>query len=120
MKYYCCIVESVTLEGESSRVSMVVVRGDWPITCNTDLLAEPPIIGRVTSLAKRFKTHGADYAHAFIITMAREIESAMRRGSFPALNLEIPDIFVTNLMGANLPEAMGEHFLGPMVYSFSI
>jgi hypothetical protein len=98
---------------------MVVVRGDWPIKRNTDLVANPPIVGRVTSLAKRFKTQGAEYAHAFIIAMAQEVEVAIRRGSFPPSNLEIPDIFVTNLMYTNLPEAMGEHFLGQMVYSFS-
>jgi hypothetical protein len=99
---------------------LVVASSERPIHGPYDLLAEPPIVGRVTALAKRFKTEGALYAQAFIITMAREIEAAMRRGSFPYPDMVIPDIFVINLMGSNLPKSMGEHFLGHIVYSFSI
>jgi hypothetical protein len=99
---------------------MVVARADWPITHNTDLFFQPPIVGRVTSLAKSFKNNGATYADAFTIAMVQEIEAAMRRGSFPNPNLEIPDIFVTNLMQTNLPEPIGEHFLGMIVYAFSV
>ncbi len=120
MKHYCCIVESISLEGTGSRVVMVVASSDWPITNSRDLLSDPPIVGRVTSLGKRFKTAEHGYAQAFIIAMAREIEAAMRRGSFPAPNLGIPDIFVTNLMRTNLPKETSTHFLGEIVYSFSI
>jgi len=120
MKHYCCIIE-FGLEGENTRVTMVVAQSDWPITSGRDLLSDPPIVGRVTSLGKRFKTAGGGYAAAFITAMAQQVEAAMRRGSFPPPNLEIPDIFVTNLMQTNLPEkTMGTHFLGEIVYSFSI
>ena len=120
MKHYCCMVE-FGLEGTNTRVVMVVVQSDWPITSNRDLIWEPPIVGRVTSLAKRFKTAEPGYAVAFIIAMAQEVEAAMRRGSFPNPNLEIPDIFVTNLMQTDLPkETLGTHLLGEIVYAFSI
>jgi hypothetical protein len=120
MKHYCCIVK-YGRDGTNIRVVMVVVQSDCPITSNRDLIQEPPIVGRVTSLAKGFKMAEPGYPVAFIIAMAQEVEAAMRRRSFPNPNLEIPDIFVTNLMQTDLPEeTLGTHFLGEIVYSFSI
>ena len=120
MKHYCCIIE-FSPEDENTRVVMVVASSDWPINSGQDLLSDPPIVGRVTSRGKRFKTAGRGYGTAFIIAMCKEIETAMRRGSFPNPNLEIPDIFVANLMRTDLPtETIGAHFLGEIVYSFSI
>ena len=122
MKHYCCIIESQTLEDDMyTRLVMAVAKSDWQINSGQDLLSDPPIVGRVTSRGKRFKTAGRGYGTAFIIAMCKEIEAAMRRGSFPNPNLEIPDIFVTNLMQTDLPkETLGAHFLGEIVYSFSI
>lgn len=120
MKHYCCIVK-YGRDGTNIRVVMVVVQSDCPITSNGDLIREPPIVGRVTSLAKSFKMAEPSYAVAFIIAMAQEVEAAMRRGSFPNPNLEIHDIFVTNLMQTDLPEeTLGTHLLGEIVYAFSI
>lgn len=120
MKHYCCIIET-SLEGNNTRVVMVVASSDWPINSGNDLLTNPPIVGRVTALGKRFKTAGRGYGTAFIIAMCQEVEAAMRRGSFPNPNLEIPDIFVTNLMQTDLPkETIGGHEFGEIVYSFSI
>jgi len=119
MKHYCCIIE-ITTEGTCRRVTMAVACSDWPIIQNGDLLSAPPIVGRVTSLTKSLTKNDGPYLHAFTIAMAREIEAAMRRGSFPNANLEIPDIFATNLMKTNLPEPIGYHFLGMIAYAFSI
>jgi hypothetical protein len=122
MKHYCCIIESQSLEDEIyTRLVMVVASSDWPIKSSRDLESDPPIIGRVTSRGKRFKTAGRGYGTAFIIAMCQEIEAAMRRGGFPNPNLEIPDEFVTNLIQNDLPKAtLGTHFIGEIVYSFSI
>ena len=122
MNHYCCIVDTVEPEGTGTRVLMVVANSGTrePVTHQRMLVSSPPIVGKVTSLAKSFENHGDTYAQAFTIAMAQEVESAMRRGSFPNLNLEIPDIFVDNLMQTYLPNYIGHHFLGLIVYTFSV
>jgi hypothetical protein len=126
MKHYCCIVSEVMPENMGTRVVMLVARSDWPITQSRDLWSDPPIVGRVVALsAKRFDKAEPGYGRAFIIAMAQEVEAAMRRGSFPPINLEIPDALVAYVMHTHsLDEldkySLGKHFLGLVVYPFSI
>src|SRR5688572_26252875 len=107
MNHYCCIISSIEPDGTGSRFTILVARTSHLIQDSRTLEWEPPIIGTVTSVAQDIKQNGATYAQAFSTAMCQQIEQAIRRGSFPNLDLVIPDTLVRQVMLTKMPDPIG-------------
>ncbi len=120
MNHYCCIVSAIEPEGTGSRFTMLVARTNSRIDHPYTLEWNPLIVGTVTSRGKSIKQEGGIYAQAFLTAMCQQIEQAMRRGTFPNLDLVIPDTLVRQLMQTDMPEPIGQHPKGMIFYAFSV
>ena len=120
MNHYCCIISSVGPEGSGTRYIMLVAKTSHQLQKADALEWSPQIVGTVTSRAHSMKDENAGYAQAYSTVMCQQIEQAMRRGSFPNLELIIPDALVREAMMTSMPEPIGYHPQGMIVYSFSI
>ena len=120
MNHYCCIISVIEPEGTGTRFTILVARTNYRIDKPNALEWDPPIVGTVTSLAKNIKQESTSYVHAFAITMCQQIEQAIRRGTFPNLDLVIPDTLVRQLMRTPMPDYIGQHPQGMIAYTFSV